>query len=78
MHDESNGMATGVIDEVDVAAGRIVIQGVSLGFDAAAVQVFSARGTPLSASALHAHQSVGFLLDRRDSKNPTIRVFYLK
>jgi hypothetical protein len=78
MRDESNALGTGVIDDVDVAAGRIVIQGVPLLLDPAAVQVFSARGTALSPSVLQKHQSVRFLLDRTDSKHPAIRVIYLK
>jgi hypothetical protein len=78
VHDESNGLAIGVIDEVDVAAGRIVIHGVPLRFDPATVQVFSARGTSLSPSALQKHQDIGFLLDRRDPKHPAVRVVYLR
>jgi hypothetical protein len=78
MRDESNGLAIGVIDEVDAAAGRIVIHGVPLRFDPATVQVFSARGTALSPSALQKHQEVGFLLDRKDPKHPAVRVVYLR
>jgi hypothetical protein len=79
VHDESNGLAIGVIDEVDVAAGRIVIHGVPLQFDPATVQVFSVRGTVLSPLALQKHQNIGFLLDpRKDPKHPTVRVVYLR
>jgi len=78
VRDDSNALATGVIDTVDAAAGSVVIHGVLLRFDPSSVLVFSARGTPLSVSALQSHQSVGFLLDRTDSKHPAIRVFYLK
>jgi hypothetical protein len=78
MRDESNGLATGVIDAIDAAAGRIVIHGIPLRFDPAKVLVFSAGGTPLSLSAVQAHQSVGFVLDRTDPKQPAIRVLYLK
>jgi hypothetical protein len=78
MRDESNGMATGVIDAIDASAGSIVIHGVPLRFDPAKVLVFSAGGTPLSPSALQSHQSVGFVLDRTDPKHPAVRVLYLK
>jgi hypothetical protein len=76
--DESNALATGVIDSVDAAAGRAVINGVPLQFDPAAVQVFSSQGATLSPSALRMYQSAGFLLDGKDPKHPKVRVFYLK
>jgi hypothetical protein len=76
--DESNALATGVIDSVDAAAGRAVINGVPLQFDPAAVQVFSTQGMTLSPFALRMHQNVGFLLDGKDPKHSTVRVFYLR
>lgn len=76
--DESNGLTTGVIDSVDAAAGRAVINGVALQFDPAAVQVFSTQGMTLSPFALRTYQSVGFLLDGMDPKHPKVRAFYLK
>jgi len=78
MRDQSNSLTIGVIDSVDVASGRIVIQGVALRFDPSAVQVFSRSGAALSASALSKRQNVGFLLDSRDPKHATVRVIYLR
>jgi len=78
MRDDSNAMATGVIDAIDADTGRIVINAVVLRFDPASVLVFSSSGTRLSPSALHSHQNVGFLLDRKDPAHPAVRVLYLK
>ena len=78
VRDDSNAMATGVIDAIDADAGRIVINAVALRFDPASALVFSASGTRLSPSALHTHQKVGFLLDRKDPAHPAVRVLYLR
>jgi hypothetical protein len=76
MRDDSDSLLAGVIDAIDVTNGTVVIQGHLLNFDPSSAQVFSAGGSALSPSALRVHQSVRFLLDRKDPGRRTIRVFY--
>ncbi len=78
MRDDSDGLAHGVIDRVDALRGVVVIQGSTLRFDPARVQVYGVRGQPASVASLRAHQRVGFLLHPGDGRHPTVRVFYLQ